>query len=154
MSGVRQAWRNIDAAVIGASAGGVEVLSLLLPRLPAACSASFFVVVHVRRERPSLLSELFAERCAVCVKEAEDKEPVEPGTVYFAPPDYHLLIERGPVAEVGHGGPPDPPITAGPLGARLLRSPVTSPCTSRGHPSTCCSRPPRRCTGRRSWACC
>lgn len=105
MSGVRQAWRNIDAAVIGASAGGVEVLSLLLPRLPAACSASFFVVVHVRRERPSLLSELFAERCAVCVKEAEDKEPVEPGTVYFAPPDYHLLIERGPVAEVGQGGP-------------------------------------------------
>jgi two-component system chemotaxis response regulator CheB len=30
------------------------------------------------------------------VKEAEDKEPIQPGTVYFAPPDYHLLIDRGP----------------------------------------------------------
>jgi two-component system, chemotaxis family, protein-glutamate methylesterase/glutaminase len=37
-------WRNIDAAVIGASAGGVEVLSLLLPRLPAACNAGLAAV--------------------------------------------------------------------------------------------------------------
>ena len=95
---LRSAWRNIDAAVIGASAGGVEVLSLLLPRLPAACSAALFVVIHIPRERPSLLPELFAGRCAVCVKEAEDKETVQPGSVYFAPPDYHLLIERGTLA--------------------------------------------------------
>ena len=57
-------------------------------------------MIHIPRERPSLLPELFAERCAVRVKEAEDKEPVQRGTVYFAPPDYHLLIDRGP----GRGG--------------------------------------------------
>jgi two-component system chemotaxis response regulator CheB len=109
MSLVRSAWRNIDAAVIGASAGGVELLSLLLPRLPRACSASFFVVIHLPRERPSLLPELFAERCALRVKEAEDKEPVQPGTVYFAPPDYHLLIDRGLLPEGGvpERGPED-----------------------------------------------
>jgi len=88
--------RGIDAVVIGASAGGVEVLSVLLAMIPADCRASFFIVVHIPRERPSLLPELFASRCALPVREAEDKEPVQPGTVYFAPPDYHMLIDRGP----------------------------------------------------------
>jgi two-component system, chemotaxis family, protein-glutamate methylesterase/glutaminase len=88
--------RGIDAVVIGASAGGVEVLSVLLAMIPADCCASFFIVVHIPRERPSLLPELFASRCALAVREAEDKEPVQAGTVYFAPPDYHMLIDRGP----------------------------------------------------------
>ncbi len=88
--------RDIDAVAIGASAGGVEVLSTLLSVLPANCRASFFIVMHIPRERPSLLAELFASRCALPVREAEDKEPVQPGTVYFAPPDYHLLLDRGP----------------------------------------------------------
>jgi two-component system chemotaxis response regulator CheB len=52
------------------------------------------VVVHLPRDRHSLLPELFAARCRVKVKEAEDKEPISRGTVYFAPPDYHLLVER------------------------------------------------------------
>ena len=85
-----------DAVVIGASAGGVEVLSMLLSALPAACRLSFVIVMHIPRERPSLLPEVFGVRCALPVMEAEDKEPIQPGTVYFAPPDYHLLIDRGP----------------------------------------------------------
>ena len=88
--------RDVDAVAIGASAGGVEVLSMLLSSLPASCRLSFFIVLHIPRDRPSLLPELFSTRCALPVKEAEDKEPIQPGTVYFAPPDYHLLIDRGP----------------------------------------------------------
>jgi two-component system chemotaxis response regulator CheB len=87
---------RVDGVVIGASAGGVEALSLLLPSLPGGVAASVFVVLHVPRERPSRLVELFAPRCALPVREAEDKAPVQPGTVYFAPPDYHLLLEAGP----------------------------------------------------------
>ena len=90
------ATRDIDAVAIGASAGGVEVLSVLLSALPASCRASFFIVMHIPRERPSLLADVFNARCALPVREAEDKEPVQPGTVYFAPPDYHLLLDRGP----------------------------------------------------------
>jgi two-component system chemotaxis response regulator CheB len=88
--------QDIDAVAIGASAGGVEALSVLLSALPADCRVSFFVVIHIPRERPSLLAAVFGARCALPVREAEDKEPVQPGTVYFAPPDYHLLVDRGP----------------------------------------------------------
>jgi two-component system, chemotaxis family, protein-glutamate methylesterase/glutaminase len=87
---------RVDAVVIGASAGGVEALSQLLPALPAGLRASVFVVQHLPRDRSSLLVEIFAPRCAVPLQEAQDKQPVEPGHVYFAPPDYHLLLDAGP----------------------------------------------------------
>ncbi len=85
---------RIDGVVIGASAGGVEALAEILPALPRGFLPSLFIVLHLPRERPSLLVEIFKNRCLVPVREAEDKEPAEPGTVYFAPPDYHLLIEK------------------------------------------------------------
>ncbi len=85
---------DFDAIVIGTSAGGIEALSRLLPALPAALHASVLIVLHLPRDRPSLLADLFAPQCALAVCEAEDKEPLQPGTVYFAPPDYHLLVDR------------------------------------------------------------
>jgi two-component system chemotaxis response regulator CheB len=99
------ATHGIDAVVIGASAGGIEVLSVLLSVIPADCRVSFFIVVHSPRERPSLLPELFASRCALPVREGEDKEPVQQGTVYFAPPDYHMLIDRGPAVALSSDEP-------------------------------------------------
>ena len=96
---------DIEAVAIGASAGGVEVLSVLLSALPASCRASFFIVVHIPRERPSRLRDIFGPRCALPVREAEDKEPVQPGTVYFAPPDYHLLVDRGPALALSSDEP-------------------------------------------------
>ena len=88
--------RRVEAVVIGASAGGVEALSILLPALPDTLRAAVFVVLHQPRERPSRLATIFQTKCALPVQEALDKEPVEPGTVYLAPPDYHLLLDRGP----------------------------------------------------------
>jgi len=87
---------RIEAVAIGASAGGVQALSELLPALPARARASVFVVLHLPRDRPSLLVEVFSRKCALVVCEAEDKEPILPGTVYFAPTNYHLLIDQGP----------------------------------------------------------
>lgn len=97
--------RDIEAVVVGASAGGVEILSALLSCLPANCPAAFFIVMHIPRERPSRLPEVFSARCVLPVKEAEDKEPVQPGTVYFAPPDYHLLLDRGPALALSSDEP-------------------------------------------------
>jgi two-component system chemotaxis response regulator CheB len=85
---------RIEAIVIGASAGGVEALSVMLPVLPATFRPALLIVLHLPRERPSLLVEIYEKRCALPVREADDKEPIEPGTVYFAPPDYHMLVEK------------------------------------------------------------
>jgi two-component system, chemotaxis family, protein-glutamate methylesterase/glutaminase len=87
---------RIDAVVIGASAGGVEALTLLLPALARGLMPPVFIVLHLPRDRPSVLAEIFTRKCAVPVREAQDKETVAPGTVYFAPNNYHLLIDRGP----------------------------------------------------------
>lgn len=99
---------RIDAVAIGASAGGVEALSLLLPALPAGLRAAVLIVVHLPRERASVLADIFASKCARPVREAEDKEPVEPGTVYFAPPDYHLLVDRAGPSGAGPSGAGQP----------------------------------------------
>ena len=112
---------DIDAVAIGASAGGVEVLSVLLSSLPASCRASFMIVMHIPRERPSLLTDVFGAKCALPVREAEDKEPVQPGAVYFAPPDYHLLVDRGPAfARNGVDGRSPRSVRARDLSARAI----------------------------------
>jgi two-component system, chemotaxis family, protein-glutamate methylesterase/glutaminase len=82
-----------EAVVIGASAGALEALSRILPSLPAGFRLPLIVVVHVPSDRRSMLAELFQAKCRIPVREAEDKEPIMNGTVYFAPPDYHLLVE-------------------------------------------------------------
>jgi two-component system, chemotaxis family, protein-glutamate methylesterase/glutaminase len=81
------------AVAIGASAGAVQALMALLPALPADFALPVFVVVHVPPGRRNALAALFAETCGLTVREAEDKDPIQPGIVYFAPPDYHLLVE-------------------------------------------------------------
>lgn len=82
-----------EAVVIGASAGALEALSAILPKLPAMFTLPVMVVVHIPPDRSSILADLFRAKCRLPVQEAEDKEPIVPGTIYFAPPDYHLLIE-------------------------------------------------------------
>lgn len=81
-----------EAVVVGGSAGAVDVLGTLLPDLPADFPLPIIVVVHLPARRTSLLPPLFAARCALPVREPEDKQPIERG-VWFAPPDYHLLVE-------------------------------------------------------------
>jgi two-component system chemotaxis response regulator CheB len=85
----------IDAIVIGASAGAIETLSVLLPILSFELSVPAIVVVHVPPRRPSLLPQLFQPLCSARVREPFDKQAVEARTIWFAPPDYHLLIEPG-----------------------------------------------------------
>lgn len=82
-----------EAVVIGASAGGVEAVGRLLAALPADCPLAVAVVLHVPPQRSNMLPAVLGARCALPVKEAEDKESFLPGTVYVAPPGYHLLLE-------------------------------------------------------------
>jgi two-component system, chemotaxis family, protein-glutamate methylesterase/glutaminase len=86
--------QGIQVIVIGGSAGAIEALCTILPSLPADFSLPLVAVLHQHPQRLSVLTSVLAARCALRVKEAEDKEPLAPATLYLAPPDYHLLLER------------------------------------------------------------
>ena len=85
--------QRVQAVVIGASAGGVDALMEILPGLPASFGLPLVVVLHLSESHHSQLAEIFRRRMPMQVREAADKESLTPGTVYFAPPGYHLLVE-------------------------------------------------------------
>jgi two-component system chemotaxis response regulator CheB len=83
----------LEAVVIGASAGAIEALRELLPTLSRQLWQPIIVVVHLPPRRQSLLPELFSPLCAVPVTEPLDKQPISGSGIWFAPADYHLLID-------------------------------------------------------------
>jgi len=87
--------RDVDLVVIGGSAGAIEVLHQVLGRLPETFGPATAIVIHVPADGPHLLTEIFTTPGGLKMKLAEDKEPIVGGTIYFATPDYHLLIEKG-----------------------------------------------------------
>lgn len=86
--------RGIEAIVVGASAGGVEALLNIFGELPDTFGLPIIAVLHLPDERRSQLAQVFARRLRVPVREAQDKEVIQPGTVYFACPGYHLSVEH------------------------------------------------------------
>ena len=84
---------HFDLVAIGCSAGGIDALKGILPKLPKNFRPTVVVVQHIARTVRSTLADFFVEQCQIPVKEAEDKEPIASGTIYFAPSGYHLLIE-------------------------------------------------------------
>ncbi|POR47653.1 CheB methylesterase [Paraburkholderia eburnea] len=85
-----------DAVVIGASAGGVDVLGQILPMLPAHFGAAVLIVLHLPPASPSFLAHALSARCALPVAEPDAGEPIVGGRIYVAPPDYHMLVESAP----------------------------------------------------------
>ncbi|HEY1096546.1 MAG TPA: chemotaxis protein CheB [Alphaproteobacteria bacterium] len=79
---------------MGASAGALETLYAILPELPADYPIPIMIVVHLPPDRKTIMAELLQARCAMPIREAEDKDMIQKGTVYLAPPDYHLLVEK------------------------------------------------------------
>jgi len=80
--------------VIGASAGGLHALSTVLSALPPGFGMAVVVVQHRSRDS-ELLCDLLQQSCRLPVTEVSDKQEIAPGSVYVAPPDYHLLLEDG-----------------------------------------------------------
>lgn len=80
--------------VIGGSAGSLEVVLSIVGALPPLPHAAVVVVVHRKQSADSVLTGLLAARTNLPVKEVEDKDELLPGTIFLAPPDYHLLLEN------------------------------------------------------------
>lgn len=87
-------YQDMEAIVIGASAGGVDALLRLLSGLPETFGLPIFVVLHMRDDRDSRLPDLFQQHLGMRVRQAQDKEMIEAGVLYFAGPAYHLSIEQ------------------------------------------------------------
>jgi len=85
---------GIEAIVVGASAGGVEALLSIFGDLPETFSLPIIAVLHLPDQRRSQLAEVFARRLRIPVREGQDKEVIQPGTLYFASPGYHLSVEH------------------------------------------------------------
>jgi two-component system chemotaxis response regulator CheB len=82
-----------DVAVIGASAGGIEALVELFRLLPATIPATLAVVVHRAPFRESHLAAVLGRRTALPVLEPADRTTAQPGRIYLAPRDHHLLVD-------------------------------------------------------------
>lgn len=91
-----------EIIVIGASAGGLEALKKLVAQLPSNFPAAVFIVWHISPEYPSMLPQILNRACPLSVAHAIDTEAIQPGRIYVAPPDHHLLVESGHV-RVTHG---------------------------------------------------
>lgn len=86
-----------DIVVVGASAGGLRALETLVSQLPPDFPATIFIVWHISPDYPSLLPQILARAASLPVDHAIDKEPIQMGRIYVAPPDHHLLVEPGVV---------------------------------------------------------
>jgi len=84
---------DLKAVVIGASAGAVDALLQILPKLPANYPLPVLIVIHLSPQVDSMLAAVLRAHCKLAVKEAEDTEKIRPGCAYLAPPNYHLLVE-------------------------------------------------------------
>jgi len=84
--------------VVGTSLGGLAALTHLLEALPANFPVPLAIVQHRGKSDDDALVRLLGSLTSLAVCEPNDKEPLEPGRVYLAPADYHLLIERECIA--------------------------------------------------------
>lgn len=82
-----------SAVVIGCSAGGSAALAKILPQLPAGYELPLIIVQHLHPLQAGLALAYTCDQCVLPIKEAEDKEAIRHGMVYFAPPNYHLMVE-------------------------------------------------------------
>jgi two-component system, chemotaxis family, protein-glutamate methylesterase/glutaminase len=86
---------NRDIVVIGASAGGVEALRTIAADLTADFPAAIFVVMHSGPESPGILHDIIDRAGPLPAVSPSNKERIQPGKIYVAPPDWHLLLEPG-----------------------------------------------------------
>ena len=81
--------------VIGASAGGLDAVRVHVAGIPATFPSAICIVIHISPESPSVLAEILNRATPLPVSQACDRQRLEAGHVYVAPPDRHLVVEPG-----------------------------------------------------------
>ena len=82
-----------EAIVLGVSLGGLNAMKVIFSLLPKDFSTPIIIVQHISARSDNQWIKLINNRNELHIKEADEKEKIENGTIYVAPPNYHLLIE-------------------------------------------------------------
>ena len=90
------AFRSYELIAIGCSMGGMHALQVILKSLPKEFCVPIVVAQHRYKTSSEALPAYFRRNSSLRVVDADDKQWVQPGHVYLAPANYHLLVERGP----------------------------------------------------------
>lgn len=77
---------------IAASAGGITALGRVLGGLPAGFPVPVLVVQHLDPRHETIIAEVLGRRAKMPVRLASEGEQAGAGTIYIAPPNYHLLV--------------------------------------------------------------
>ena len=85
--------KNIEAVVIGASAGGLSALQNICRYLDKTFSKPIVIVQHIHAHSDDFMAWHLNSISPLQVKEAEDKEKLEKGIIYVAPANYHIMID-------------------------------------------------------------
>ncbi|MBI2279168.1 MAG: chemotaxis protein CheB [Bacteroidetes bacterium] len=85
---------NYEAIVIGVSSGGMNAMKILFSALPADFNIPITIVQHISPRSDNQWIKLLNDKSNLHIKEADEKEKIEPGNIYISPPNYHLMIER------------------------------------------------------------
>ncbi len=86
---------RFDLIVIGCSLGGMRALQTIFSAFTPEFVTPIAVVQHRHKQSNDGLATFLSRTSHYCVVDVNDKQPIEPRCVYLAPPDYHLLVERG-----------------------------------------------------------
>ena len=88
-----------DLVCLGASWGGLQAIGRILADLPPSSTCrSRSPSTAIATRRTGTLAQLLQLQTKRPVLDVDDKMPIEPHHVYVAPPNYHLLVERGSFA--------------------------------------------------------
>lgn len=80
--------------VIGGSAGSLEIILSMVPKLKNDLKFPLVLVLHRKVSSDDILTDVIKLRTTLKVKEAEEKDILSPATIYICPSDYHLLFEK------------------------------------------------------------
>lgn len=98
--------KQVELIVIGCSAGGLQALCSLLENIRLSREIPVAIVQHRTYDKGDLFEEVLSRKINKVVRQASEKEALDPGVIYTAPPDYHMLIEKDGTFSLSY----DPPV--------------------------------------------
>lgn len=100
---------RVEVVVIGVSTGGPNALAVLLPELPSNLPVPVLIVQHMPPVFTKLLAERLSAKTRIPVEECEPGQVVEPGKIWIAPGNFHMVVEQSgnQIKLKTHQGPPE-----------------------------------------------